>query len=167
VAGQGYLVLIDREDAKKLFSQKEPDYIRNFVDQLTQSKQYRAAQKVLDLTEHWDGIHRCLTDGSLDPDGGEPPLNHAILGGKRLANTQEFVLSFVRPDMTPYVAEALGDVRYDDFHKKYQAISPADYGRPLGEKDFENIWVAFQQVVDFYESGAQELSAIAFAARWR
>jgi hypothetical protein len=167
VAGQGYLVLIDRDDAKKLFAHKEPDDVRNFMDQLTQSKPYRSAQKVLDLAGHWDGIHRCLTDGTLDPDGGEPPLNHAILGGKRLANTPEFVLSFVRPDMTPYVAEALADVRYDDFHKKYLAISPSDYGRALTEKDFEKIWVAFQQLVDFYESGAEELSAIAFAARWR
>lgn len=165
MVGQGFLILIDREDAKKLFAQKESEGIRKFVEQLTQSKEYRSAQRVLDLGTHWDGIHRCLTEGTLDPEAGEPPLNQAVLGGKRVMSTDDYVVSFVRPDMTPYVAEALADVRYEDFYKKYFAMSPTDYGRELTEKDFERIWVTFRQLVDFYESGALDLSAMAFAAR--
>jgi hypothetical protein len=164
VAGQGFLILLDREDAKKLFAEKDPAGIRNFVEQLTQSKEYRKNQRVLELGTTWDGIHRCLTDGTLDPEGGEAPLNCAILGGKPLVKTDDYFASFVRPDMTPYVAEAVAEVRYDDFHKKYLGIDAGDYGRPLDEKDFEKLWVAFQQLHLFYESGAQDLSAVLFAA---
>ncbi len=167
MVGQGYLILLDRDDAKQLFAQKEPAGIQEFVEQLTQSKTVRAAQRLLELGTTWDGIHRCLTEGTLAPDGGEAPVNHAILGGKQLLRTDDYSVSFVRPDMTPYVADAVGEVRYDDFHKKYLAIDPQDYGRALTEKDFEKIWIAFQQLVLFYETGAQDLSAVLFAGRWK
>ena len=32
----------------------------------------------------WEAMHRCLGDGTLDPDGGAYPLSHAILGGRYL-----------------------------------------------------------------------------------
>lgn len=167
MVGQGYLILLDREDSKQLFAQKEPASLQKFVMDLTQSKTVRAAQRVLELGTTWDGIHRCLTEGTLEPDGGEPPLNHAILGGKQMLNNDECLVSLVRPDMALYVAEAVSDVRYDDFHKKYLAIDPQDYGQALSEKDFEKIWVVFQQLVLFYETGAQDLSAILFVGRWK
>ena len=167
MVGKGFLILMDRADAKQLFAHKEPGGIRKFVEQLTQSKEYRQSQRILDLGTTWDGIHRCLTEGTLDPEGGEPPLNHAILGGKQLLKTDEYFVSLVRPDMTPYVAEAVANVRYDDFHKSYLALDSQDYGHALSEKDFERHWVAFQQLLLFYESGAQDLDAVLFAAHWK
>jgi hypothetical protein len=38
----------------------------------------------VDTDKAWDAIHRCLTDGTLDPDGGEYPLSLAVLGGRHL-----------------------------------------------------------------------------------
>ena len=32
----------------------------------------------------WDAIHRCLSDGSLNPGAGSYPLNRTILGGSHL-----------------------------------------------------------------------------------
>jgi len=38
----------------------------------------------VDTDKAWDTIHRCLTDGTLEPEGGEYPLSYAILGGRHL-----------------------------------------------------------------------------------
>ena len=67
--------------------------------------------------------------------------------------------------LTPYVAEALGEVKYDQLQKTYSTINPQDYGRPLNPKDFEKAWVVFQQIRDFYEFAARDLSAMLFVAQ--
>ncbi|MFF5216752.1 DUF1877 family protein [Micromonospora sp. NPDC000442] len=47
----------------------------------------------VDIDKAWDGIHRCLTDGTLEPDGGECPLSYAVLGGRRLHD--EYVVVYL------------------------------------------------------------------------
>jgi hypothetical protein len=165
VSGPGFHILLNREDAKKLFSHKEPEAIRSFVKQLTESKDYKKQERVLECGTAWDAIHRCLTDGTLDPTGGDPPLNNAILGGRQLYKSDDYLVSLVRPDMAPFVSEALNDVKYEDMHAAYLKIDAADYGRPLNEKDFEKAWVIFQQVRAFYETAAQDLDAIVFCGQ--
>lgn len=167
MSGPGFHILLNREDAKKLFAQKEPEAIRSFVKQLTESKDYKKQDRVLDCGTAWDTIHRCLGDGTLDPTGGEPPANNAILGGRQLYKTDDYIISLVRPDMALFVAEALNEVNYDDMHGAYLKIDAADYGRPLSEKDFEKAWVIFQQVRGFYETAAQDLDAMIFAGQLR
>ena len=44
-----------------------------------------------ELDKSWDAIHRCLTDGTLKP--GQPPLSLAILGGQRLDDGRDFIMS--------------------------------------------------------------------------
>ena len=163
MAGQGFLILLNREDAKKLFAQKEDAATRDFVRELTQSKDYRKSQRLLELGGLWNGLQRCLTDGTLDPAGGEAPLNHTFLGGRQLFKADDYIVALVRPDMTPYVSEALAEVTYESLHENYLKLDAKDYGRELNEKDFEKLWVAFQQVRVFYDAAAEELSAMLFA----
>jgi len=165
VSGPGFHILLNREDAKKLFAQREPEAIRALVKQLTESKDYKQQERVLDCGTAWDTIHRCLTDGTLDPTGGEPPLNNAVLGGRPLYKTDEFIVALVRPDMAPFVSEALGDIKYDVMHEAYLKIDPKDYCRPLNEKDFEKAWIIFQKMRQFYETAAQDLDAMIFAGQ--
>ncbi|MFO0902885.1 MAG: DUF1877 family protein [Pirellulales bacterium] len=167
MSGQGFHILLNREDAKKLFALREPDQIRDFCRQLSQSQDYRKRGRLLELGSAWDTLQRCLTDGTLDTTAGEPPLNQTFLGGRLLYNADDAVASFVRPDMTPYVAEALGEVKYEDLRKKYFELDAAAYGRPLQEKDLEKAWVVFQQLRTLYEFAAEDISAVMFFAYWK
>ena len=156
-------MLLNREDAKKLFAQKDGTATRDFVRGLTQSQDYKKGDRLLDLGGQWNGIHRCLTDGTLDPAGGEAPLNHTLLGGRQLYKGDDYIVTLVRPDMTPYVSEALAEVTYESLHANYLKLDAKDYGREPNEKDFEKLWIAFQQVRLFYDVAAEELSAMVFA----
>lgn len=162
MAGSGYHLLLNREDAKKLFAQPDPAATRDFVKQLALAPENRKRGRVLDLGPAWAGLQRCLTDGTLDPTAGEPPLNNCMLGARSLYQGDDAYVMFIRPDMTPYVAEALGEVKYETLHGSYFQLNATDYGQPLTEKDFERLWVLFQEVRDFFDYAAGDLSAVVF-----
>lgn len=164
MAGSGYHLLLNREDAKKLFAQPNPAATRDFVRQLALSPDGRRQGRVLELGPTWASLQRCLTDGSLDPTAGEPPLNNCMLGAKSLYQGDDAYVMLIRPDMAPYVAEALGEVKYETLHGNYFQLQPEDHGQALSEKDFERLWVLFQQVKDFFDYAAGELSAVVFYA---
>ena len=70
----------------------------------------------------WDPIHRCLTEGELDPTGGDFPLNTAILGGKQLHQGDDLAAVLIRPDMINFVAEALAEVKQQDVQTKEEKV---------------------------------------------
>jgi Domain of unknown function (DUF1877) len=41
----------------------------------------------------WDAMHRALSDGMLTWDGGEYPLNHAVLAGELLYHEADYVMN--------------------------------------------------------------------------
>lgn len=108
----------------------------------------------------WDAIHRCLTDGFLGDDNGEPPLNLAILGGVQLVHGDEGVVSVCPARLVPAVAEALEEVTEEEdggqgwLRARYFAIDPVDYGRPLTEEDFAYTWACFRGLPEFYRRAA-------------
>lgn len=162
MAGSGYHLLLNRDDAKKLFAQPNPTAQRDFVKQLAQSADNRKRGRVLELGTAWTSLQRCLTDGTLDPTAGDPPLNNCMLGARMLYQGDDAYVTLIRPDMAPYVAEALGEMKYEGLHENYLKLNPEEYGQPLSEKDFERVWVLFQLVRDFFDFAAEDLSAVVF-----
>jgi hypothetical protein len=162
VKGQGAHIVLTREDAKTVFSAADDEAVRKTVTALRNSKKHRDAKLVLETGTSWDAIHRCLTEGTLDPEAGEFPLNHTILGGKRIHKAGDFEAIMVRPDIVPYIAEQLHHVKRDVIHSAYQKIDPADYGQPLTITDFDKIWNSLQQIRQLYEDAATERCAVLF-----
>ena len=62
----------------------------------------------------WDAMHRALTDGSLDPNGGSFPLNRVILGGRHLHQGSGYIVALVPKDEVPDVAHHRADHRISD-----------------------------------------------------
>ncbi len=159
--GQGAHIILARDDAKKVFAVNDDAAVRKVVMELRGSKKHRDLKLVLETAKSWNAIHRCLTEGTLDPTAGEFPLNHTILGGRRLHKGPEFEAIMVRPDIVPFIAEALHHLKREDVHGKYLKIDPADYG-PLSEPDFDIIWNALQQIRQMYEDATNERCAVLF-----
>jgi hypothetical protein len=115
----------------------------------------------VDTDKAWDAIHRCLTDGSLDPDAGSRPLPLAVVGGRHLHD--EMYVVHVTADEVCDVAAALRDIdepwlraRFGDFDD--------DYAGAADEQDFEYTWSSFAEVRAFYQRAAAAGRAVIFTA---
>jgi hypothetical protein len=167
VVGNGYLIALTREHAKRVFAQQADEQLRQLLGELRNMPDLKKSGRVLELGNLWDPLHRCLTEGELDPNSGELPLNQTILGGRQLHQGSDWAAAMVRPDMTTFVAEALADVKEEEFRQKFFGLSPASYGRPIDEKHFMEVWVALRQVKVFYEASAENLEAVIFTGTYR
>jgi hypothetical protein len=165
VVGRGYHIALGREHAKRLFGIKDDQEILKFLEELKASPEMKKSGRLLDSGTAWDALHRCLTEGELDPAGGDFPLNHAVLGGKRLYQGSDYVAVLIRPDMTRFISDALDEVDEADFRKKFFALNRDSYKQPLGEKEFTQHWIMLQDLQVFFEAAADNLEAVVFTAK--
>lgn len=110
----------------------------------------------------WDAIHRCLTDGTLDPDGGEYPLSHAVLGGRHLHD--DYYAVYVTAAEVRDVAAALRDIDREWLHRRFRAIDDPDYRGAHDDWDFDYTWTNFVDVRTFYQRAADSGLAVLFTA---
>jgi hypothetical protein len=167
VVGPGYHIALTREHAKTLFGLKDDEGLRKFLDELRQRPDMKKSGRVLETGTNWDPIHRCLTEGELDPASGDFPLNHAVLGGKQLHHGTDYTAVLVRPDVTRFIADALAEVEEEGLRKKFFGLSPASCSRPLDEKHFMEMWLMLQNLRVFFEAAADNLEAVVFTAKFQ
>jgi hypothetical protein len=162
VIGLGAHIILTRDDAKRVFGSTGDESVRRTVGELRVSKRHRENKLVLETGTTWDPIHRVLTDGTLDYTGGDFPLNHTILGGKRLHRAETFEANLVRPDIVPHVAEALHDIKRQEVYHKYMQLDSAALGHPPREKEFDIVWNCLQQIRQLFEDASNERCAVLF-----
>jgi hypothetical protein len=167
VVGRGYHIALAREHAKRLFSIQDDASLRSFLKELIRSPEMKKSGRVLDTGKAWNAIHRCLTEGELDPNGGDFPLNHVVLGGKQLHKGDDYAAALVRPDMTTFVAEALTEVKEGDLREKFFALDPQSYGQPIDEKAFQQVWLALQNLKVFFDAAAENMEAVVFIGQFQ
>ncbi len=110
----------------------------------------------------WDAIHRALTDGQLEEDGGTYPLNHTILGGEALCSGFDYIMSYKTSQQVVEIAMALTDISEEDFRERYLNIDREDYAEPLSEEDLAHSWEGFQAVREFYLRAASDTRGVLF-----
>ena len=157
----GFLLGLSRDHAKQLFAARGDDALKRVVSSL--KRELEGSNLCQDCGRHWDAIHRCLSDGTLNPSAGEVPLNHCILGGRQMLESKNTIVAVVRPDLTRHVARELNVVSEQWFRDRYYEIDPQDYGRKLDDDDLTEAWRRFEEIRDFYQNAAQQKCAIAFA----
>lgn len=162
MCGDGAYIILNRDDAKRLAAQVGDDAIRQFVIELRNSKTHRSGGLVLECGSVWDPLHRALTEGTLDPATGEFPLNHCVLGGRRLHQGPGFEAVLVRPDIVPHVADEARDIKRAELHDRFFQLDPQDYGQQPTEKDFDRIWNVFRQILQLFDDAAAERAAVLF-----
>lgn len=116
----------------------------------------------VDTDKAWDAIHRCLTDGGLDPDGGEYPLSHVVLGGRHLHD--EYHVVYVSAAEVRQVADALRGVDRTWLRHRFDATDDPDYRGARDDVDFEYTWDNFVDLHAFYDRAAAAGRAVIFTA---
>jgi hypothetical protein len=167
VSGPGYYIALAREHAKTLFGIQDDASLRKFLDELRARPDMKKSGRVLEMGALWDPIHRCLTEGELDPAAGDFPANHAVLGGKQLHKAADYTAVLIRPDMTRFIADALEELEEDDTRKKFFALSSTSYQGTLDEKRFMEMWLKLRDLNVFFSAAAENMEAVVFTARFQ
>lgn len=111
----------------------------------------------------WDAIHRCLTDGSLQYEGGQPPLSLVICGGRLLGMDEDYTIAFVAPEQVRQIAAALAPIDEAWLRQRYFSLLKADdYDGEIGEQDFGYTWSWFRDVAALFAKAAADGRAVVF-----
>jgi hypothetical protein len=122
------------------------------------------ATHVAESDKAWDGMHRTLADGLLSYDGGQYPLNHAVLGGTVLYYEDDYIMSLKSPQQVKDVAAAIAAMTEEDFKHRYLAIDAHQYDGELNDEDFAYTWDWFQHVRNLFQLAAAEGLHVLFTA---
>src|SRR3712207_6126417 len=104
MSGQGYHFAIHREQAEALLTCEDTNSILDFTDALYAD--FCEGGEGCGGYKEWDVLHRLLSDGTFNPQGGTPPLNRCFFGGHLLV-TEGSIVNLVLPEEVRETAEAL------------------------------------------------------------
>ena len=156
----GVLFVLSREHAKTFFGLRDDAIMINFITDLLDSEDVAR----VDTDGTWETLHRCFSDGTLEPSGGKAPLNHCILGGRQMYQGSDRVVALVRPDMVPLVAIELAGVEKSWLRDRYESTSAAAGNDPFDQATFERAYAKLEAIHTLYMMAAEARGAIVFAA---
>jgi len=111
----------------------------------------------------WDAIHRCLTDGNLEYEGGAYPLSLVICGGKHLHKGQDYIVAFVSRPAVVDIADALSGITEAWLRERYfSMLDPAEYDGEIDEEDFEYTWSNLVDVRNLYGRAKESGRSVVF-----
>ncbi len=161
----GVLFSLDAQTVTKLksFNSDEDrlDFLQMDIEEIYMEEH---PQWTCELDKAWDAIHRTLTNGTLEWDGGTYPLNHLILGGEVLYSGTDYIMSLKTPEQVTDIMQSIGSVTKETFRQKYFAIHANDYGLTPNEEDFAYTWNWFSESADFWKTAAEKKRFVLFTA---
>lgn len=136
------------------------------MHELKTSAEMKKSGRSLDIGGVWDPLHRIMTDGELDPGGGDFPGNHVVLGGKQLHHGPDFSAILIRPDIVAFVSESLNELKQNEVREIFEKLPPS-YSKPRGDKEFTELWLAITKMRTFFDAAAENLEAVVFTVKYQ
>jgi hypothetical protein len=161
----GVLFSLDEAATSKLksFSTDEDQLV--FVQEEIESIYFdEFPQRMAELVQSWDALHRSLTDGKLAYTNGTFPLNHVILGGEKVYNSEDYIMTLKTPQQVKEIATEIIKIGKDNLKSRYYKIDEADYELPLTDEDFEFTWEWFDLSREFWKLASEENRFVLFTA---
>ena len=143
------LLAISREDAKRLFAQKDDASLRAFL--LAQIEQAKG-ESMLSLGETWEPLQRALAQ-----DGAGAPLADALLGGRSLHRSDTWQALFKRPDAVPHIAAALANLSNEELSARLRSRN--------GDAALSSMESLFEAVRAFYQAAVANQQAAIFVVQ--
>ncbi len=161
MACRGVHFAIEKEQYEKLISAKSDEELIEIIqDEIEEEWE---EEWLHETDKAWDAIHRCLTDGKLEWDNGEFPLKEVIIGGKKLYEGDDYIISVVSPEKVPVVARALQDINESTLKRGYEEIEQSNYDGEIGSEDFEYTWEWFKGLPPLFIKAATAGRAVVFS----
>jgi len=156
---RGVFFAISEATCKTLEDAESDDDVMNVVESLEDDW---VQENLCEVDKAWDAMHRAHSDGTLDYDAGEYPLNHAVLGGKQLLEGDHHIVTLVTPKEVGDVAMALVGVDEHAFRGRYADTVPHDYAPEYGDEDRDYTWAYLDELRRFYGRAAAAGRAVIF-----
>jgi hypothetical protein len=121
------------------------------------------------MDKAWPAIHAALSDGTLFGDGGEYPLDMAILGDHLVYRSAAGDFIYLkRPEEVAAIARSLRAVGRRRFEARFRQLPPAvedtgneDVVYAVGRLDY--VWPYYEDMRRFYQRAAAEQLAVLFS----
>ncbi len=123
---------------------------------------------ILDIYRTWHGLHFLLTG---NPWHGDPPFSKIVLGGTPLITPEkeEFRVLYLRPEEVREVLGAILKIDQDVLWSnmdlrlfRYEGITPTYWWNDGNEQGVEELKMAFQDVLLFFQSAERKGNGIIF-----
>ena len=157
-----HFALTDKEAEHLIQMDDEAQRLEYIVETIEEA--YVGTEYAAESDKAWDAMHRALSDGYLNWEGGKYPLNHTILAGTLLYSSDDYIMSLKTPMQVRDVASKVSGIDKSHLRSLYNSIPANDYDAELDEEDFEYTWEWFQGVVSLYILAAQEGKYVLFTA---
>ncbi len=109
---------------------------------------------VFETDKAWDALHRCLSDGTLEVDGGDEPLNLCFFGGAVLNEDADYFVVLLTPTEVSRVAAALAGVTETWLRERYRSLDFEGYQGEKSDDDWAYAWANFQGLPGFFSRAA-------------
>jgi hypothetical protein len=159
MSGQGYHFAVGKGQMEALLACPDEQAVLDITDRLVDG--FNAGGEGCGGEKGWDVLHRCLSDGTLDPAGGTPPLNRCFLGG-RLLVTDGSIVNFVTPEEVREAAPAFARLDGAWLRRRFVDLFGPEYSGPIPEEDFQRFGDLFEELKGFYLQSAAEGKAVVF-----
>lgn len=158
------LAALDRERSKQFFVARLDHERLHFVQQLGGEGDCPSA--ILDPS--WRTLHQFfhLNVHAADDSVDAAALGLALAGGRVMHQSAESMVTLIRPDLVPVVADALQSVNLQRL-REFQRAELADLaqsGDISAVSEFEPLMSLAERVQQFYRQAQQSSAAVAFAA---
>jgi hypothetical protein len=140
-------------DANRLLAASSPDEVLRIIQEDIEEKWDE--EWLYQSDKAWDAIHRCLSDGTLNPTTGVYPRKLAILNGRQISAGEHYIVSLVTPQEAKDIASNLASIDQASLLDRYEAIDPDDYSLAKSREDFEYTREYFEDLGAFFQKAAE------------
>jgi hypothetical protein len=141
---------ITAEQAAKLLAAEDDEELVEIVGEEIEE----AWEMVFETDKAWDALHRCLSNGTLNCDEGEPPLNRVFFGGRVLNSEADYFVVLLEPPQVQELAEALAKVNEEWLRERYFGLSFPNYQVEKSDEDCDYVLANFAGLPAFFAQAA-------------
>ena len=156
---RGVHFAIDAATVTQLLEAEDDDAVASIIEEIEETCD---PSFDFETDKAWDALHRCLSDGTLDPTSGSFPLSHVVLGGMQLYEGEDYVVALIRAEQVPEVAAALAPIDKAWLRHRYDSLESPDYQAFHSDEDFEYTWANYRGLDEFFQTAAQAGRAVIF-----
>ena len=110
----------------------------------------------------WDALHRCLSNGTLHCDEGEPPLNRVFFGGRVLNTEPDYFVVLNTPSEVKEIAAALATITEQWLRDRYLTLAFEGYQGEKDDEDWAYTMGNFEGLPEFFAEAARQERYVIF-----
>jgi len=129
------------EDAERLLAADPGAPLQELVVEDFEERYLEEGEWAFQSDKAWDGIHRCLSGGTLLYGTGPHPDTYAVLGGVALDAGEDYTVCVIEPAQALACAARLAQIDEAELRRRHDALEGTDdYDGPFDDAGFQYIW---------------------------